>query len=145
MGRIREHFSKEHIRIPVQAANLCRYERPCLGFEYRRTMAFSCPVLSKLQSGPPMVLMEVSPESVARGLPQNWRNTLRGTEALRPSRSISLAIAPMYDSDGLDKDVQQDGVNMIALHRSTRTLQTQDGCPRYERRGLIECFFVWLQ
>ena len=32
-----------------------------------------------------------------------------------------------YDSDGLDDDLKQDGVNMIAPHRSTRKLKTQDG------------------
>ena len=52
-----------------------------------------------------------------------------------------------YDSDGLDEDLKQDGVNMIAPHRSTRTLKTQDGRPlrRYERRWLVERFFAWLQ
>jgi hypothetical protein len=34
-----------------------------------------------------------------------------------------------YDSDGLDDDLKQDGVNMIAPHRSTRKLKTQDGPP----------------
>jgi hypothetical protein len=32
-----------------------------------------------------------------------------------------------YDSDGLDDDLKQDGVDMIAPHRSTRKLKTQDG------------------
>ena len=32
-----------------------------------------------------------------------------------------------YDSDGLDEDLKQDGVNLIAPHRSTRKLKTQDG------------------
>lgn len=51
-----------------------------------------------------------------------------------------------YDSDGLDDDLQQDGVNMIALHRSTRKLKTQDGrrLRRYQRRWLVERFFAWL-
>src|SRR4029077_19423557 len=31
-----------------------------------------------------------------------------------------------YDSDGLDDDLKQDGVNLIAPHRSTRKLKTQD-------------------
>jgi len=35
-----------------------------------------------------------------------------------------------YDSDGLDDDLKQDGVNLIAPHRSTRTLKTQEGRPR---------------
>jgi hypothetical protein len=31
-----------------------------------------------------------------------------------------------YDSEGLDDDLKQDGVNMVAPHRSTRKLKTQD-------------------
>ena len=52
-----------------------------------------------------------------------------------------------YDSDGLDDDLKQDGVNMIAPPRSTRTLKTQDGrhVRRYERRWLVERFFAGLQ
>jgi len=45
----------------------------------------------------------------------------------RPSPNISLAIALMYDSDGLDDDLKQDGVNMIAPHRSPRKLKTRTG------------------
>jgi transposase len=42
---------------------------------------------------------------------------------------------------------KQDGVNMIAPHRSTRKLKTQDGrhLRRYQRRWLVERFFAWLQ
>lgn len=52
-----------------------------------------------------------------------------------------------YDSDGLNNDLKQDGVNMIAPHRSTRKLKTQDGrrLRRYQRRWLVERFFAWLQ
>ena len=52
-----------------------------------------------------------------------------------------------YDSDGLDDDLKQDGINMMALHRSTRKLKTQDGrhLRRYQRRWLVERFFAWLQ
>lgn len=52
-----------------------------------------------------------------------------------------------YDSDGLDDDLKQDGVNMIAPHRSTRKLKTQDGrhLRRYQRRWLVERFCAWLQ
>ncbi len=46
-----------------------------------------------------------------------------------------------YDCDGLEADLKQDGVNLIAPHRSTRKLKTQDG--RHLRR--YERFFVWLQ
>jgi hypothetical protein len=37
-----------------------------------------------------------------------------------------------YDSDGLTDDLKQDGSKMIAPHRSTRKLKTQDG--RHLRR-----------
>ena len=52
-----------------------------------------------------------------------------------------------YDSEGLDAELKQDGVNLIAPHRSTRKLKTQDGrrLRRYERRWLVERFFAWLQ
>lgn len=52
-----------------------------------------------------------------------------------------------YDSDGLDAALRHDGVNLIAPHRSTRKLKTQDGrhLRRYQRRWLVERFFAWLQ
>ena len=42
---------------------------------------------------------------------------------------------------------QKGGANMIAPHRSTRKLKTQDGrhLRRYQRRWLVERFFAWLQ
>jgi transposase len=52
-----------------------------------------------------------------------------------------------YASDGLDDDLRQDGVNLIAPPRSTRTLTTQDGrhLRRCQRRWLVERFLAWLQ
>lgn len=53
-----------------------------------------------------------------------------------------------YDSDKLDKDLRQDGIEMIAPHRRNRVKpRTQDGrrLRRYERRWLVERFFAWLQ
>ncbi|MGH7181148.1 MAG: IS5 family transposase [Nitrospiraceae bacterium] len=52
-----------------------------------------------------------------------------------------------YDSDGLDDELKQDGVNLIVPHRSTRKLKTQDGrhLRRYQRRWFVERFFAWLQ
>lgn len=52
-----------------------------------------------------------------------------------------------YDSDGLDEDLKQDGISLIAPHRSTRKLKTQDGrhLRQYQRRWLVERFFAWLQ
>jgi transposase len=52
-----------------------------------------------------------------------------------------------YDSDELDASLKQQGVEMIAPHRSNRKLKTQDGrrLRRYERRWLVERYFAWLQ
>jgi hypothetical protein len=43
--------------------------------------------------------------------------------------------------------VEGAGVEMIAPHRSNRSSKTQDGrrLRRYQRRGLVERFFAWLQ
>src|SRR5262245_22958672 len=46
-----------------------------------------------------------------------------------------------YDSDPLDEDLRQDGIEMIAPHRSNRSKPaTQDGrrLRRYARRWLVE-------
>ena len=53
-----------------------------------------------------------------------------------------------YESDGLDKELSKEGVEMIVPHREYRRKErTQDGRKvlRYERRWLIERFFVWIQ
>jgi transposase len=53
-----------------------------------------------------------------------------------------------YDSDPLDEKLRQEGVEMIAPHKSNRTKRkTQDGrrLRRYERRWIIERFFAWIQ
>ena len=52
-----------------------------------------------------------------------------------------------YDSDALDASLKEQGMEMIAPHRSNRTLKTQDGrrLRRYERRWLVERYFAWLQ
>jgi transposase len=53
-----------------------------------------------------------------------------------------------YDSDQLDEQLRQDGVEMIAPHRSNRVRhKTQDGrrLRRYQRRRIVERFFAWLQ
>lgn len=51
-----------------------------------------------------------------------------------------------YERDGLGDDLKPDGIHMIASHRSTRKLQTQDERPlrRCERRGVGERFLAWL-
>ena len=53
-----------------------------------------------------------------------------------------------YDSDKLDAELRQDGIEMIAPHRRNRVKpRTQDGrrLRRYERRWLVERFFAWIQ
>jgi transposase len=52
-----------------------------------------------------------------------------------------------YDSDGLDRELAETGVEMIAPHRTNRTHHTQDRRPlhRYRRRWKIERLFAWLQ
>ena len=49
-----------------------------------------------------------------------------------------------YDSDRLDRELAETGVEMIAPHRSNRNRLTQDGRPlrRYRRRWKIERLFA---
>jgi transposase len=54
-----------------------------------------------------------------------------------------------YDSDGLDEQLAEHGIEMIAPHRKSRKPEskTQDGrsMRRYKRRWKIERLFAWLQ
>ena len=53
-----------------------------------------------------------------------------------------------YDSDPLDAQLREQGIEMIAPHKSNRRKsKTQDGrrLRRYERRWIVERFFAWLQ
>lgn len=51
-----------------------------------------------------------------------------------------------YDSDKLDAEMAELGVDMIAPHHPRRRRQTQDGrkLRRYRRRWKIERLFAWL-
>jgi transposase len=51
-----------------------------------------------------------------------------------------------YDSDELDADLRDYGVEMVAPHNPRRKSKTQDGRPlrRYRRRWHIERLFAWL-
>jgi transposase len=52
-----------------------------------------------------------------------------------------------YDSDRLDDELKNDGIEMIAPHKKNRVLQkTQDGrvLRRYKRSWLVERFWSWL-
>ena len=53
-----------------------------------------------------------------------------------------------YDSDPLDGQLREDGIEMVAPNRSNRRKRaTQDGrrLRRYARRWLVERFFAWIQ
>ena len=53
-----------------------------------------------------------------------------------------------YDSDPLDERLQQQGIQLIAPHKSNRKKPaTQDGrvLRRYKRRWKVERMFAWLQ
>lgn len=52
-----------------------------------------------------------------------------------------------YDKDALDKELTQDGVEMIAPHRSRSGMKTQDGrcLRRYPHRWIVERFFACWQ
>ena len=52
-----------------------------------------------------------------------------------------------YDSDRLDAELRNYGIEVIAPHRSNRRIKTQDErrLRRYCRRWKIERFFAWLQ
>lgn len=51
-----------------------------------------------------------------------------------------------YDSDGLDAQLADRGVEMIAPHNPTRKTKTQDGraLRRYRRRWHVERLFAWM-
>lgn len=53
-----------------------------------------------------------------------------------------------YDSDKLDAQLRDDGIEMISPHRSNRPPHkyTQDGrrLRRYQRRWIVERFFAWM-
>lgn len=72
------------------------------------------------------------------------RDTLRGRflKAL-PQRLIGDRA---YDSDGLDAELKQLGIEMIAPHHPNRVRITQDGRPlrRYRRRWHVERLFAWM-
>lgn len=53
-----------------------------------------------------------------------------------------------YDSDPLDAQLAEEGIEMIAPHKVNRgKAKTQDGRPlrRYRRRWKVERLFAWLQ
>ena len=68
-------------------------------------------------------------------------------ESLFPERPEHLIGDKAYDSDGLDEQLQEQGIEMIAPHkRNRKKVRTQDGraLRRYRRRWKIERLFAWL-
>jgi transposase len=68
-------------------------------------------------------------------------------EIVIPEAPQNLVADNAYDSDKLDRDLRQYGIELIAPHRSNRKNKAQDGrrLRRYRRRWKIERLFAWLQ
>jgi transposase len=69
-------------------------------------------------------------------------------EVLTVERPQRLIGDKAYDSDPLDAELEEQGIEMIAPHKANRKkAPTQDGRPlrRYKRRWKIERLFAWLQ
>jgi transposase len=70
---------------------------------------------------------------------------VQGFTSERPQRLFGYKA---YDSDPLDEELRQQGIEIIAPHRDNRSkARTQDGrkLRRYKRRWKIEQLFSWLQ
>ena len=74
------------------------------------------------------------------------RETLQASFVSRqPSRLVG---DKAYDSDPLDQELKERGIEMIAPHKRNRKKpKTQDArtLRRYKRRWKVERFFAWLQ
>ena len=73
------------------------------------------------------------------------RSTL--SEVLTAERPARLIGDKAYDSDPLDEELAEQGIELIAPHRANRKKpRTQDGrkLRRYKRRWKIERLFAWL-
>jgi transposase len=74
------------------------------------------------------------------------RETLQASFVSRkPTRLIG---DKAYDSDPLDQELKEQGIEMIAPHKRNRQKpKTQDGrvLRRYKRRWKVERFYAWLQ
>ena len=64
-----------------------------------------------------------------------------------PDNPLRLIGDAAYDSDGLDRQLAECGIQLIAPHRGNRINVTQDGRPlrRYCRRWRVERLFAWLR
>ena len=70
----------------------------------------------------------------------------RRQRPLQARREVEAGDAA-YESDQLDAELAQRGIELIAPHRRDRKRKTQDGRPlrRYRRRWKVERLFAWLQ
>ena len=69
------------------------------------------------------------------------------TEVLTAERPARLIGDKAYDSDPLDEELAEQGIELIAPHRANRKKpRTQDGrkLRRYKRRWKVERLFAWL-
>lgn len=68
-------------------------------------------------------------------------------EMVIPEAPQNLVGDNAYDSDKLDDELRQYGIELIAPHRSNRKNKTLDRrrLRRYRRRWKIERLFAWLQ
>ena len=68
-------------------------------------------------------------------------------EMVIPEAPQNLVGDSAFDSDKLDAELRQYGIEVIAPQRSNRKNKTQDGrrLRRYRRRWKIERLFAWLQ
>lgn len=69
-------------------------------------------------------------------------------ESFIDKQPVRLIGDKAYDSDPLDQELKEQGIEMIAPHkRNRKKSKTQDGrsLRRYKRRWKIERFFAWLQ
>jgi len=88
---------------------------------------------------------------VACGIASGERNEVRLVHETLAERFLDelperLIGDRAYDSEGLDSDLEAQGVEMIAPNLRTRAVQSQDlrKLRRYRRRWLVERLFAWL-
>ena len=86
-------------------------------------------------SGTPLAVHTTSASSAEVKLVQDTLDASFGFDF--PQRLIG---DKAYDSDGLDADLSEIGIEMIAPNRRNRKRKTQDGRPlrRYKRRWKVE-------
>ena len=88
---------------------------------------------------------------VACGIASGQRNEVRLVHETLAERFVEelperLIGDRAYDSEALDKELEAQGVEMIAPNLRTRAVQSQDlrKLRRYRRRWLVERLFAWL-